>query len=123
MPCNAINAPTQPWQNDDEAKQRPRETWRNGGGRRRKKEERGVHRRCTDESVSLERVLRYGSPVSDALKCESTLKSIVCVDDTGFGKRTTSLSPSSPRLPDLSITEGSRHRLRPGPGSLPRILQ
>lgn len=85
MPCNAINAPTQGKQNDDKVKERRIEGGRKKG-RNRERWSECVHRRCTDESVRLERVLRYGSPVSDALKCESTLKSIVCVDYMGFCK-------------------------------------
>lgn len=64
-----------------------------GMGAKEKEEERErkrwtetVYRRCANGSVSSKRVLRYGSPVSNALKCESTLKSIVCGDETEFGK-------------------------------------
>lgn len=90
MPRNAINAPTQPWQNVDKAWNREQPsrwtTWTRSRERRRNISEYIVG--VLDESVSVERVLRYyGSPVSDALKCKNTLKSIVCVDDTGFSKR------------------------------------
>lgn len=74
--------------------------------------------------MSVERVLRYyGSPVSDALKCKNTLKSIVCVDDTGFSKRAL-LSFLSTSLWSSMVerSERSRRGAFHGLGTDPRYL-